>query len=59
MKYTYEIVEILSKVIAIDAQTESEAYKKVKEMYRNSEVVLDADDYISTEIELLKDIGIE
>ncbi len=55
MKYSYEIVETLSKVVSIDASTEDEAYKKLKEMYRNSEVILDADNYVATEIELLQD----
>lgn len=48
--FEIEVNEILSRVICIDAESQSDALLKVKEMYRNEEIVLDADDYIETEI---------
>lgn len=48
--YAYEIKELLSKTIRIEAETEMEAYKKVKEMYHKEEIVLDSFDFKEMEI---------
>ena len=48
--YKIEIQETLSRVIEIDAPSAEVAIDKVREMYRAEEIVLDADDYVSTEI---------
>ncbi len=48
--FEFEIQEILSRNIEIEARTENEAYLKVKEMYQKEEIVLDSSDYIDTEI---------
>lgn len=48
--FEIEVHEILSRVIRIEAESQSDALLKVKEMYRNEEIVLDADDYKETEI---------
>ncbi len=52
MKYDFEIEEILERVVTVEAEDEYEGYRKVKEMYRNEEVVLDASDHVCTEIGL-------
>ena len=50
-KFSIEVTEILQRVIEIMAESSIEAISKVKEMYLNEEIVLDFDDYITTEIE--------
>ena len=50
-KYKIEIKETLSKIIEIEASSSQEAIDKVKEMYRAEVIVLDSDDYVSTEID--------
>ncbi len=49
--FKIEIQEFLSKIIEIEATNKEEAISKVKEMYRKEEIVLDSDDYVTTEIE--------
>lgn len=46
MKYQVEIEEVLRKVVEIDAESADEAENKVLESYRNSEIILDAGDFI-------------
>ena len=48
--FEIEVQEILSRVIRIEAENQSDALLKVKEKYRNEEIVLDANDYKETEI---------
>ncbi len=55
MKFTFEIKETLSRLVTIEAATECEAYRQAKELYRREEIVLGADDCISTDIELFSD----
>lgn len=54
-KYLVEITETLQKQITIRANSREEAEQKVKEKYRNEEIVLDESDYVDTEIEVLKE----
>ena len=49
-KFKVEITETLQKQIEIEAETSVEAIRLAKQKYRNSEIVLSADDYIDTEI---------
>lgn len=51
-KFKVEIQEFLSRIIEVEAETKDEAISKVCELYRNEEIVLDSDDYVSTEIEI-------
>lgn len=55
MKYKVEITETLQRILEVEAKEEAEAYQIVKDMYRNEEIVLSADDYIDTKIEVLSD----
>lgn len=48
--YSIVIEEILRKEITVTAKTEEEAFYKVTKMYDNEEIILSADDWISTEI---------
>lgn len=49
MDYEVEIVETLSKTIRIKANSESDAYKKIKDEYMQSKIILDSNDYVGTE----------
>lgn len=49
-KYRIEITETLSRTIEVEAESEEVAVKKVRQMYRNGDIILDASDYIETEI---------
>lgn len=50
--FKIEVQEFLSRIIEIEAKSADEAISKVREMYRNEEIVLDSDDYVTTEIEI-------
>lgn len=53
--YEIEIREVLSRVIKVTSKTQTDAILKVQEMYRNEEIVLDSEDYISTEFKVSRD----
>lgn len=44
-----EIIETLSKIVTIDASTVEEGINQVDQLYRNEEIILDTNDYLSTE----------
>ena len=44
MKYRVNIEEILSRVIEVEADNPEDAEYKAEQMYKNEEVVLDAED---------------
>ena len=48
-KYKVEITEILQYQEIIEAENEQEALIKLKEKYRNEELVLNEENYITTE----------
>lgn len=50
-QYKIEIKETLSRIIEIQAPSAQEAIDKAREMYRAEQIVLDADDWVGTEIE--------
>ncbi len=47
--FKIEVIETLSRIIEIEANSSDDAYLKVKEMYDSEEIVLDSDDYTGTE----------
>ena len=49
-KYRIEITETLSHTVEMEADSESDAIDKVRQMYRNCEIILDASNYVETEI---------
>lgn len=48
MKYKIKITEVLEKLIPISANSFVEAMDIVKEKYKNEEIILSTDDYVST-----------
>ena len=54
-KYKISIKETLEKRIEINADSETEAIDIVKEKYRNEKIVLDYNDYIDTNIDVIKE----
>ena len=46
-----EITETLQRTIEVEAESEEDALQKVKEMYKNEEIVLDSSDFVGAEIE--------
>lgn len=52
MKYKIGITEKLHKTIEIEANSEAEALTKVEDMYQNEDIVLSADDYSNTYIDI-------
>ncbi|MBR3624754.1 MAG: DpnD/PcfM family protein [Bacteroidaceae bacterium] len=49
-KYSIEVLEILSRIVVVEAEDEMDATEKVRQMYRKCEIVLDDSDYQMTEI---------
>jgi len=49
-KYRIEVTEVLSRIVETEAENEDNAVEMVRQMYRNCDIVLDASDYIETEI---------
>ena len=48
MQYNIKITEILEKTIPVKADSFVEAMDIVKEKYRNEEIILSANDYVTT-----------
>lgn len=58
-KYKVEVIETLSRVIEVEipdngSDAECEAIAKVKQMYRNEEIVLTDNDYVCAEFKLVE-----
>lgn len=55
MEYEYKVnvKEILSRTITVKAEDAFEAEEKVADMIRNSEIILDADDFVDREISVI------
>ena len=49
MKYKVNVEELLSGIAEVKAENEEEAEEKVREMYMNEDIVLDASDFQSVE----------
>ena len=49
MKYKVNVEELLSRIVEVEAENEEETEEKVREMYMNEEIVLDASDFQSVE----------
>ena len=49
-KYSIEVLEVLSRIVKVEAADEEAATEKVRQMYRKCEIVLDDSDYKVTEI---------
>ena len=49
MKYKVNVEELLSRIVEVEAENEEDAEEKVREMYRNEEIVLNASDFQGVE----------
>ena len=49
--FKIETEETLSRIVEIEAPSAQEAIDKARAMYRAEQIVLDADDWVGTEIE--------
>ena len=49
-KYSIEVLEVLSRIVEVEASDEEDAIKQVRQKYRKCEIVLDDSDYKITEI---------
>ena len=49
-KYSIEVLEVLSRIVEVEASDEEDALERVRQMYRKCEIVLDDSDYKVTEI---------
>ena len=49
-KYSIAVLEILSRIVEVEASDAKEAIEKVRQEYRKCEIVLDDSDYKVTEI---------
>ncbi len=52
-KYSIEVLEVLCRIVEVEASDEEEAVETARQMYRKSEIVLDASDYKMTEISVI------
>jgi hypothetical protein len=48
--FKIEVKETLSRIIEIEANSADEAFSKIQDLYKKEEIVLDADDYVETEV---------
>ncbi len=49
-KYSIEVLEVLSRIVEVEAVNEDAAIERVRQMYRKCEIVLDDSDYKLTEM---------
>lgn len=52
--YTIEIIETLSKLVVVKADSKEQAIDIVREKYYESEIVLDEEDFYETEFTIHK-----
>ena len=55
MIYKVRVVEVVSRVVEVEADDEIDARLLVEEMYRGEEIVLDADDFDYTDFLINED----
>ena len=48
-KYSIEVLEVLSRIVEVEASDKEDAIERVRQKYRKCEIVLDDSDYIETE----------
>ncbi len=48
-KYSIEVLEVLSRIVEMEAADEEAALERVRQMYQRCEIVLDDSDYKVTE----------
>lgn len=58
-KYLVEITETPQRQVTVTAETRDEAEQKVRQKYRDEEIVLDERDYIDTDFHVIKERSID
>ncbi|WP_175627862.1 DpnD/PcfM family protein [[Clostridium] innocuum] len=58
-KYLVEITETSQRQVTVTAETRDEAEQKVRQKYRDEEIVLDEGDYIDTDFHVIKERSID
>ena len=53
-KFTVEVTETLQRQVEVEAENEQEALQKVKEMYRDEEIVLTWVDFVENDFQIIK-----
>ena len=54
-KYKIEITETLQRIEEVEAGDKAEAFDKIREQYKQQEIILDADDFVGVEFGILKE----
>ncbi len=54
MKYAFCVTETLQRIVEIEAESEADAKKRINKQYKSCQITLDANDYKTTQIELVK-----
>ena len=54
-KYTIEITETLQKQVTVVANSYEEAERKIKELFINTDIYLDENNYIDTSYQFIKE----
>jgi hypothetical protein len=58
-KYLVEITETSQRQVTVTAETRDEAEQKVRQKYRDEEIILDERDYIDTDFHVIKERSID
>ena len=58
-KYLVEITETSQRQITVTAKTRDEAEQKVRQKYRDDEIVLSEQDYVDTDFHVIKERTID
>lgn len=53
MSYKVEVIEVLSRIVEIDAEDSDDAIEIAKDMYYNEDVILDYNDVQNTEFNVI------
>lgn len=58
-KYLVEITETSQRQVTLTAETRDEAEQKVRQKYRDGEIVLSEQDYVDTDFHVIKERTID
>lgn len=56
-KFTVEVTETLQRQVEVEADSEQEALQKVKDLYRDEEIVLTWEDFVENDFQVIKKEG--
>lgn len=58
-KYLVEITETSQRQVTVTAETRDEAEQKIRQKYRDGEIVLSEQDYVDTDFHVIKERSID